>query len=347
MHSPKKENIPLMSSLPIPMRHRGTLVVALFVILALHASQTRVLHRVALDETRAKNASSSSEISLHKKRVASHRSSWCPSAVCHNSDLCHPCQRRFLIVVATGRSASTTLMYMMDSLPGVRMSGENNDTLGAIRKMISNIRDDRHFIRQQNKSARGAWAHNHVPDGAFACVAQHMIETITPPELDADNHFIHDDSDTIVGFKTIRLLDDRHSKYDEGIVRYVQENFPCARILVNIRSNTQEQAASYSAKPNFSKRMKGGKATVEKMNTRLRRVAELFGDQAMLLDSSDWTKNIGSLNRVVEWLGFHKICFFEQLLEFNTEGRGYGHGQTELSIHSDCRYVGKENVQSS
>ena len=35
--------------------------------------------------------------------------SWCPSANCTNTDLCHPCQRRFLILIAMGRSASTTL----------------------------------------------------------------------------------------------------------------------------------------------------------------------------------------------------------------------------------------------
>jgi len=67
-------------------------------------------------------------------------SPWCPNAICPNSDLCHPCRRRFLILIATGRSASTTLTYMLNSLPGIRMSGENNDELKAIRRMIDNIR---------------------------------------------------------------------------------------------------------------------------------------------------------------------------------------------------------------
>jgi hypothetical protein len=54
---------------------------------------------------------------------------WCRNSVCNNSQLCKPCQRRFLIIFTVGRSASTTLTWMMDSLPGIRMSGENNDLL--------------------------------------------------------------------------------------------------------------------------------------------------------------------------------------------------------------------------
>jgi len=34
---------------------------------------------------------------------------WCPEAICFDSVLCEPCRRRFLIVLTTGRAASTTL----------------------------------------------------------------------------------------------------------------------------------------------------------------------------------------------------------------------------------------------
>jgi hypothetical protein len=320
-------------------------VVTLFVVLALF-SQTRVLeteeHRLSLEASSfdGKQLRTGSSTNPKSKKVSSHLS-WCPKAVCHDSSLCQPCKRRFLIIIATGRSASTTLTYMMDSLPGVRMSGENNDTLGAIFRMIANIAQEKHFARQQENPKRAAWGHNPVPKGAFACVAQKMIETINPPLFNENQEPIEDDSDTIVGFKTIRFLRNKPERYDAELVKYVQEHFPCARILVNIRSDIHAQASSYRGRKGFRTEQRGV-SSVERMNERMRRVATMFGNQAMLLDSSDWTKNIDSLNRVVQWLGFHESCNFKRLLEFNTGGEnGFDHGETELVVDPNCRYVGE------
>lgn len=336
----------MINRAPKSTQKHGYFVFALFVVVALY-SHTRIIeadrdeHRLSLE------SSSIAERKLDKTKSGPSPTDsagpppWCPNAVCHNSALCHPCQRRFLIIIATGRSASTTLMYMMNSLPRVRMSGENNNTLGAIRTMISNIKDAPQFQRQQENPRLGAWSHNPVPDSAFACVAQHMIETINPPLLNEDLQLVQDDTDTIIGFKTIRFLDNVSPSEDKDMVEYVQQHFPCSRILVNIRSDTRTQAISYANKKNFQTQLRG-QATLEQMNERLRRVASMFGSQAMLLDSSDWTKNIDRLNQVVQWLGFHDSCKFERLLEFNTRGKGYVHGETELAVDPNCRYIGVE-----
>ena len=260
---------------------------------------------------------------------------WCPNAICKNSDLCRPCQRRFLILLATGRSASTTLTYMLDSLPGVRMSGENNDELQAIRKMIDNVRRNANF--QRHAGRRTPWGHNRVPDGAYSCVGQHMIETINPPATDEMGRMLENNSETIVGFKTIRFLSDKPEEQTPELVEWLQETFPCARIVINIRSSVEEQAASW--KKSFGKKGNFSDELAD-MNRRMRNLADIFGEQAFLLDSSDWLNEIEHLNRVVEWLGFDKSCFFEELLEFNTKGRGYGNGVTSTHRNPDCRYAG-------
>jgi hypothetical protein len=231
---------------------------------------------------------------------------------------------------------------MLDSLPGIRMSGENNCALGTIHQMIDNIANNSHFLAQQ-RHPRGAfdaaWGHNLVPEGAFACVAQHMIETINPPLLHENLEPIQDDSDTIVGFKTIRFLQKNFNISDNDKVDYVKEHFPCSRVLVNIRSNTSEQALSYASKPFFRERLAhDGETALEERNDRLRLIAKLFGPQAMLLDSSDWVSNVDILNRVVQWLGFSESCYFQRLLEYNT--KGYAHGEIEMVLNPNCRYVG-------
>lgn len=225
---------------------------------------------------------------------------------------------------------------MLDSLPGVRMSGENRGTITKIQDMVDNIRLKEQF-QKYGDNKRGPWGHNHVPAGAYSCVGQLMIETINPPVTE-DGVLVEDDSETIVGFKTIRFLG-KNETYDEKLVDFVKETFPCARILVNIRSNVADQAASREKSFNSgTDELAGLRATNDRMLNLLR----LFGrDYARLLDSSSWVHELDELNEVVEWLGFSKACHFKKLLEFNTEGdTGYSNGETSISLSPNCKYLG-------
>jgi hypothetical protein len=293
---------------------------------------------------------------------------WCPSAVCHNSALCRPCDRRFLILICTGRSASTTLMNMMDSLPGIRVSGENNNVLMRLHELI--VEDTLEFpgFKSGHKKPDSPWHHNPIVKGSHACVAQTMIQVINPPPVIMETttsirtststsdtaatrtrtttETIADDGDgmtTILGFKTIRFTNDGVNL--TAAVEFVKESLPCARILINIRANTTAQVLS--RKKSFSKelKVKNLERQVEQQNRDMRQVANLFGpDRAMLLDSSTWTQDISHLNAAVRWLGFSKGCFFDELLQLNTAGRGYSRtGKSNLEAPSpNCRYLGEE-----
>jgi len=291
---------------------------------------------------------------VHKKTIDylsktyDYTDSWCPGAVCHDSDVCHPCQRRFLIVIATGRSASTTLTHMLGSLPGIRMSGENYNMLGLIRNLFDTIHKHVH----PDVAMKDAWAHNPVPKGAFACAAQHMMETINPTLFQENSTLLtKDDSQTIIGFKTIRFaarvdhasndVQETDEELAEVMVEFTKDTLPCARIIVDIRSDTVLQAESMKEKQGFIEELAiKGAEDLDERNARLREIAVRFGDQAYFLDSTEWTKNISVLNAAVEWLGFHQSCFFRELLELNTRGTGYDHGRTELKADPNCRYIG-------
>lgn len=262
-------------------------------------------------------------------------SSWCPFATCQNSHLCRPCEQQFLIIIATGRSASTTLQNMLGSLPNIRMSGENNNALGALKRMINQVDKNPNYQDGASAANHGAWSHNPVPPGAHACVAQHFVQTINPPLYNETA----DDNSTIVGFKTIRFLDSISDETnDKDIVQFVQEMFPCARILVNIRSDTESQYASIKTKRGLNRLVPSRKGLAD-MTSRLRHVAKMFNSQSFLLDSTEWTRNLTKLNEVVDWLGFDATCHFQELLEFNTNG--YRGGKTDLdAIHPNCRFVG-------
>jgi hypothetical protein len=272
---------------------------------------------------------------------------WCPfvtDKLCHNSALCRPCQDRFLFIIATGRSASTTLTYMLDALPNVRMSGENDNELLAIRRMHENLHTSKtyngtsYFAASDGK--RHSWGHNHVPAQAFACVSQHQVRTMNPPLLRENDELMLRDPKAvhqIVGFKTVRFLDPKNSEQEErAMVDFVKTHFPCSRIIVNIRSNVSDQAQSafYKVNPNAT-------MILDSLNRRYENVVQLFGaEQAMLLDSSQWTENVTYFNRVVDWLGFSRECHVTELLEFNTKN-DYGDGKTNILVNPKCKYLGR------
>ena len=125
---------------------------------------------------------------------------------------------------------------------------------------------------------------------------------------------------------------------------------PCSRFVVNVRSDTNGQAISqqkgWKSTRNDTNAMNDFRTKLDKDNIILKRIAnEVLGPKrAILLDSSQWTKNVTALNKAVEWLGYTTECFFEELLEFNTKGdKGYGHNKKELKPHkSECRYKHKD-----
>ena len=173
---------------------------------------------------------------------------WCPTAQCHVTDLCHPCQRRYLIIITTGRSGSTTIQKMLNELPGIRLSGENNGMLTNFQYAISATRDRKEWSHIGIQNPYSPWHHHSYPTSAFACIVQQMIEIINPPP-NINGTIIHhhqkttrttstttnlleepteqedddeddDDEDTIIGFKTIRFpLDTSIMSGTKGIAR--------------------------------------------------------------------------------------------------------------------------------
>ena len=247
---------------------------------------------------------------------------WCPDADCQSTPLCAPCRRRFLVLVASARSASTTAQMMLHSLPGVRMSGENNNALTHIVDAMDRVRNSRAWRLQ---TGGAAWRHHRVHNSSFACPAQSFMETINPPTLaDATR-----DNATILGFKTVRLLS---TPAEEGQARVynweraaqlIRENLPCSRVVVNHRSDATSQIKSLKSTFRYSRKAVEGLAAENAALATLAR--ELGPRQAFLLDSSVWTENVTHFNDMIAWLGFRRECAFEAAFQYNTRG-GYGNG---------------------
>lgn len=277
-----------------------------------------------------------------------YKDAWCPFATCQNSPMCSPCNRRYLFILATGRSASTTLLKMLNYLPNVRLSGENLNLLYVASKIISNFKGEKvaHLLDQNFDRVEGAYLHNAIPPQVMSCPIQQVINALNPPpqkvqnEVNLTGHASIEeyDRDRILGVKTIRFHKGEWSIREAS--QFLRENFPCSRIVVNIRSDIQSQLKSLNS--TFSSAQKYVKDTeyIKGMNDFLVGVAgDLGTDMARLIDMTEWTKDVDILNDLIHWLGY-RDCRYTGIVHENTNGFGRDH-VTMLDLGTNCHYVGR------
>lgn len=192
-----------------------------------------------------------------------------------------------------------------------------------------------------------------------------MIHTMNPPNSAATskqqqngNEAATNDNETILGFKTLRLFNNKETTVAElkATIEFIKSMIPCSRFVVNYQSDVLKQAESQG-------KYFGSKNEVDELmhqNDMIRQAYTFLNtnsidddddeesdaitmntttidnsdgtNSAYLLDSSEWTKNVDVLNDVVHWLGYNEHCKFDYLLEYNTNN-GYAPGNLTNYVH--------------
>eukprot|EP00971_Amphidinium_carterae_P006086 119878-Amphidinium_carterae.1 len=150
----------------------------------------------------------------------------------NNSSSCDLCADEWVFIIATGRSGSTTLLNMLNLIPGYSLSGENNGIMRAARDFFRRMSVTIARARlSENRHLHGAWQEE-TPLSAkqVLCNLQSLVRTTLYPRETSETH--------IRGFKEIR--------HDEADVEFMHKLFPCARFVVNTRDDVDEQFASQS-----------------------------------------------------------------------------------------------------
>ncbi len=299
-----------------------------------------------LSSTQMQNGTTASPSYLAFNNTNPHETSWCPNAKCRNSPICSPCNRRYLFIIATGRSGSTTLLSMLNYLPNVRLSGENNGELFITSLLESNLRKSKNhnILEQHDDREVSAWRHNGVPEQAMACPIQDIFYTINPPPTRVQQRVnipgepsLHEyDKEKIFGLKTIRIHK-RNIWTPEVAAEFFKENFPCSRVVVNIRSDIDSQLKSRE-NVGWSKADSNSHGSLEEDNTFLKNFSKYLGDDmARLIDMNEWTGDEGVtvLNSLLKWLGYVD-CEFQEVLHENHDG--YGTDTTHIDLGDHCHY---------
>ena len=194
----------------------------------------------------------------------------------------------YLFVVTYGRSGSTLLMGVLNTLPGYLIRGENRDALHHLFLFDKTMRTE---------SARGPKRRLREPTHPFFGIADYPQQrAVRQLRRIATDTVMRPREDTrVTGFKEIRWY---HQDLEE-YVAWLQEVFPGAKFLVNTRNHADVLKSKWWAEgEDKSEHL----ASIE---SRLLALAESLGDAAYHVHYDDYVADPSVLQGMFAWLGEH------------------------------------------
>jgi hypothetical protein len=161
---------------------------------------------------------------------------------------------KIVLICAVGRSGSTTLQLLFNTIPNSNICGENNASLLNLLEFYRNLKFTHRFVQKEfkevedktnistifEKGIKPAW-YNSFDIEEMVEQIKNVIRTM----------FKKDESTTLWGYKEIRYAGKLDLLYE------FRELFPQTKIVLNIRENILEQSKSswFTEMPNSLERI--------------------------------------------------------------------------------------------
>jgi len=158
-----------------------------------------------------------------------------------DTGVCDLCGRDFLVVLATGRSGSTSLMEALNSLPGVNLRGENSASIVAAQELY-----ERATKTGLAASDRAALEHGPLDEQRLLCKLQDFFVAFDPPTARRPNvAHVHGFKELVLPSSLAANTTRQHlPDSPDGWVDFMQKLFPCGRFVLNYRRNSTVQASA-------------------------------------------------------------------------------------------------------
>lgn len=172
---------------------------------------------------------------------------WCP--YCNDPLLC---KNKFLFIAGTGRSGSTSILNMVNAIPGIYLGGEISNITHIIKMIYDSLLQIRkHETTKEKYVSINPWEHQTVNTSKLYEAVQEFIMILNPPPPSVAKET------KIRGFKEV------HWTKEEVLL--IEKIFPCSRIILNYRENHRKQKQSgffsrkfkYTAKKIINQRENG------------------------------------------------------------------------------------------
>jgi hypothetical protein len=191
----------------------------------------------------------------------------------------------YVFVVTYGRSGSTLLAGILNSIPGYLVRGENRDALHHLYLFHRTLADERARVGQDNGRQRTHpfYGIGDVPlEKSLAGSRALVLDTVLRPKPDT----------RVTGFKEIRWYHPDLPDY----VSWLREVFPGARFLVNTRDHASVLKSGWWAEGDHAE----GLAAVE---AGILALADSLGEAAYRVHYDDYVADPAVLRGMFEWLG--------------------------------------------
>ncbi|RKN49092.1 sulfotransferase [Micromonospora endolithica] len=143
----------------------------------------------------------------------------------HRADLAR--RYRYVFVVTYGRSGSTLLMGLLNTIPGYRIRGENGNALYRLYQAQA-VLDGAHRRHggDESRSSRNPWygAHAWRPSAFRRALLDAFVADVLCPRP----------GDRVLGFKEIRYTE-AHLEDLTGYLDFLRKSFPASKIVFNHR----------------------------------------------------------------------------------------------------------------
>jgi hypothetical protein len=192
----------------------------------------------------------------------------------------------YLFVVTYGRSGSTLLMGLLNSIPGYLLRGENWDALHHLYLFHRTLADG---SRRWDPARLRRRTHPFFGAGDFP--VQRSLERTR--ELVLDTVLRPREDTRVTGFKEIRWYREDVEEY----VAWLREVFPGARFVVNTRDHAAVARSGWWAKhPEHA-------AQLPVIEARMLALADALGPAAYRVHYDDYVADPGVLRGLFDWLG--------------------------------------------
>ena len=204
-----------------------------------------------------------------------------------------PQQLDYLFVMTYGRSGSTLLQGVLNSIPGYLIRGENRQVLRHLHLFHDEAMRERRLQRRRNRRhdrSEGTTATHpffgidgYPPRRSLARTRRLALDTLLRPEADT----------RVVGFKEIRWEGEDLHEY----VAWLREVFPGARFVVNTRDLDDVSRSKWWAdRPD-------ARAHLEQVENRILAVADGLGEAAYRVHYDAYVADHDALRPLFAWLG--------------------------------------------
>jgi hypothetical protein len=193
----------------------------------------------------------------------------------------------YLFIMTYGRSGSTLVQGILNSIPGYLIRGENRDSMDHLFRFHQTcVKEVARVTRADGSKLRVTHPFYGMDDFPPSVSLDHIrrlaTATVLRPERDT----------RVTGFKEIRWYKKDLPEY----VAFLREVFPGARFLVNTRDHEAVLASKFW-------RSKPRDGRLERNEESILAVAADLGDAAFQVHFDDYVKDPDSLVGLFNWLG--------------------------------------------